>query len=429
MSVAMIVLMIIFLFIGMPVGFALGVAGFVGLLLVGGMESVSSILSTVPFRSAAHYTLSTLPMFILMAQFISASRIVDDIFVAAQRWLERLPGGLAIATIFASAGMAAMSGSSTASAATLSSIAVPQMLKHGYSSRVATGVVTVSGTLAIMIPPSIAFVIYGIITETSIGKLLIAGIIPGIISAAMFCLGIFLWGRFSPGVMPPSTSIYTWKERWVSLKPLWAFIVLSVTVVGSMYVGLATPTEAAAFGAFGAFLIPLFLRRMSGKDFRVSVVTAIRVTTMIFTIIIGAMIFGYFLTLTQATQNLITFLGELQVSPMTVMGCVVILYLFLGCIMDQVAIQLITLPLTFPLVTSLGYNPIWFGVIVTKLAEIGMVTPPVGMNAYVVSATTKTPLDVVFRGTSMLLTMDCITLALLLAFPSLSTYLPSKMMG
>jgi tripartite ATP-independent transporter DctM subunit len=429
MSVAMIVLMVIFLFIGMPVGFALGVAGFVGLLLAGGMESVSSILSTVPFRSAAHYTLSTLPMFILMAQFISASRIVDDIFVAAQRWLERLPGGLAIATIFASAGMAAMSGSSTASAATLSSIAVPQMLKHGYSPRVATGVVTVSGTLAIMIPPSIAFVIYGIITETSIGKLLIAGIIPGIISAAMFCLGILLWNRFSPGVMPPSTSIYTWKDRWVSLKPLWAFIILSVTVIGSMYVGLATPTEAAAFGAFGALLIPLFLRRMSRKDFRVSVVTSIQVTTMIFTIIIGAMIFGYFLTITQATQNLITFLGQLKVSPMVVMGCVVILYLFLGCIMDQVAIQLITLPLTFPLVTSLGYDPIWFGVIVTKLAEIGMVTPPVGMNAYVVSATTKTPLDVVFRGTSMLLTMDCITLALLLAFPSLSTYLPSKMMG
>jgi tripartite ATP-independent transporter DctM subunit len=429
MSVAMIVLMIIFLFIGMPVGFALGVAGFIGLLLVGGMESVSSILSTVPFRSAAHYTLSTLPMFILMAQFISASRIVDDIFVAAQRWLERLPGGLAIATIFASAGMAAMSGSSTASAATLSSIAVPQMLKHGYSSRVATGVVTVSGTLAIMIPPSIAFVIYGIITETSIGKLLIAGIIPGIISAAMFCLGILLWNRVSPGVMPPSTSIFTWKDRWVSLKPLWAFIILSVTVIGSMYIGLATPTEAAAFGAFGALLIPLFLRRMSKKDFRVSVVTAIRVTTMIFTIIIGAMIFGYFLTITQATQNFITFLGQMQVSPTLVMGCVVILYLFLGCIMDQVAIQLITLPLTFPLVTSLGYDPIWFGVIVTKLAEIGMVTPPVGMNAYVVSATTKTPLDVVFRGTSMLLTMDCITLALLLAFPSLSTYLPSKMMG
>jgi tripartite ATP-independent transporter DctM subunit len=425
----MIVLMIIFLFIGMPVGFALGVAGFIGLLLVGGMESVSSILSTVPFRSAAHYTLSTLPMFILMAQFISASRIVDDIFVAAQRWLERLPGGLAIATIFASAGMAAMSGSSTASAATLSSIAVPQMLKHGYSSRVATGVVTVSGTLAIMIPPSIAFVIYGIITETSIGKLLIAGIIPGIISAAMFCLGILLWNRVSPGVMPPSTSIFTWKDRWVSLKPLWAFIILSVTVIGSMYIGLATPTEAAAFGAFGALLIPLFLRRMSKKDFRVSVVTAIRVTTMIFTIIIGAMIFGYFLTITQATQNFITFLGQMQVSPTLVMGCVVILYLFLGCIMDQVAIQLITLPLTFPLVTSLGYDPIWFGVIVTKLAEIGMVTPPVGMNAYVVSATTKTPLDVVFRGTSMLLTMDCITLALLLAFPSLSTYLPSKMMG
>jgi C4-dicarboxylate transporter DctM subunit len=429
MSLAMVTLMLILLFLGMPVGFALGVSGFLGLLLVGGLESASSILSTVPYRSAAHYTLSTLPMFILMAQFVSASRIVDDIFVAAQRWLERLPGGLAIATIFASAGMAAMSGSSTASAATLSSIAVPQMLRHGYSPRVASGIVTVSGTLAIMIPPSIAFVIYGIITETSIGKLLIAGIVPGIITAANFCIGIFLWKKLSPGSMPPSTSLYTWKDRWVSLKPLWAFIVLSVTVVGSMYAGLATPTEAAAFGAFGALIIPLILRRMTRAGFQQSIAQSIRVTTMIFTIIIGAMIFGYFLTITQTTQNLITFLGGLQVPPMAIMGVIVALYLFLGCIMDQVAIQLMTLPLTFPLVTSLGYDPIWFGVIVTKLAEIGMVTPPVGMNAYVVSATTKTPLEVVFRGTGVLLIMDSISLVLLLAFPSLSTFLPSRMMG
>jgi tripartite ATP-independent transporter DctM subunit len=429
MTLAIVILMVIFLFVGMPVGFALGVAGAIGLWLIGGIDSLGSILSTVPFRSAAHYTLTTLPMFILMAQFISASKIVDDIFIAAQRWLERLPGGLAIATIFASAGMAAMSGSSTASAATLSAIAVPQMIKHGYSPRVATGIVTVSGTLAIMIPPSIAFVIYGIITETSIGKLLIAGIIPGIITAVMYILGILCWNYFIPGVMPPSTSIFTWRDRMQSLRPLWAFIILSITVIGSMYTGLATPTEAAAFGAFGALVIPLVLRRLTLQSFINAVKNAIKTTTMIFTIIIGAMIFGYFLTVTQATQNIINFLGSAKINPMIIMGVIVILYLILGCIMDQVAIQLITLPLTFPLVTSLGYDPIWFGVIVTKLAEIGMVTPPVGMNAYVVSATTRTPLDVVFKGTGALLLADVVTLILLLAFPILSTYLPSRMMG
>lgn len=422
-----ILLMLVFMFLGMPVGFSLGVAGLIGLLLVGGLDSVSSILSTVPFRTAAHYTLSTLPMFILMAHFIAASKIVDDIFNAAQRWLERLPGGLAIATIFAAAGMAAMSGSSTASAASLSSIAVPQMRKYGYSQRVAAGVVTVAGTLAIMIPPSIAFVIYGIVTETSIGKLLIAGIIPGIITAAMYCIGIFFWYKIQPGVMPPPTRIYSWKERWVSLKPLWAFIILSTIVIGSMYVGLATPTEAAAFGAFGSLILPLALKRMSKPGFTHAVTAAVKVTTMIFTIIIGAMIFGYFLTLTQTTQNIIKLLAGLSVPPWLIFFLIVVLYLVLGCIMDQIAILLITLPLTFPLVTSLGYDPIWYGVIITKLTEIGLITPPVGMNAYVVSATTKIPLDEVFKGTGVLLCVECISLAILMAFPFLSTYLPSRM--
>ena len=232
LGASIVVLMLVFLFLGMPVAFALGAAGAIGLYWSGGADTVFGILGTVPYRSAAHYPLSTLPMFILMAHFISASKIVDDIFVAAKRWLERLPGGLAITTIFASAGMAAMSGSSTASAATLSTMAVPQMIKHGYSKRIATGVVTVAGTLAIMIPPSIAFVLYGIITETSIGKLLIAGILPGILTAAMYCLSILIWSRVAPESMPRSSSVYSWKERFDSLKPLWPFLILASIVIG-----------------------------------------------------------------------------------------------------------------------------------------------------------------------------------------------------
>jgi len=387
------------------------------------------VLSTVPFRTAAHYTLSTLPMFILMAQFIATARIVDDIFSAAQRWLERLPGGLAIATVFASAGMAAMAGSSTASAATLASVAIPQMRKHGYSQKVAAGVVTVSGTLAIMIPPSIPFVVYGIVTETSIGKLLIAGIIPGVITAVMYTLGILLWHKLQPGIMPRPTQLYSWKERWASLKPLWAFIILSMTVIGSMYAGVATPTEAAAIGAFGALVIPLALRRITKTGFSQAVLESIKVSTMIFTIIIGAMIFGYFLTLTQTTQNLVRFLGGLPVPSWAILSMIIVLYLVLGTIMDQIAILLITLPLTFPLVINMGYNPLWFGVVITKIVEIGMITPPVGMNAYVVSATSGIPLEEVFKGTGVLLLVEIISLIILLAFPILSTFLPSMMIG
>jgi C4-dicarboxylate transporter, DctM subunit len=429
LGVSIVILMVVFLFLGMPVAFALGSAGAIGLYLFGGTDAVFGVLGTVPYRSAAHYTLSTLPMFILMAHFISASKIVDDIFVAAQRWLEKLPGGLAITTIFAAAGMAAMSGSSTASAATLSTMAVPQMVKHGYSRSVATGVVTVAGTLAIMIPPSIAFVLYGIITETSIGRLLIAGIIPGILTAVMYCLGILIWNKAAPGSMPPSTAMYSWKDRFDSLKSLWPFFILASIVIGSMYSGLATPTEAAALGAFGALVIPIVLGRMSRQDFFAAVVAAMKSTTMIFTIIIGAMIFGYFLTITESTQHLISYIGELPVSRWFIMIAIVIVYLILGCVMDQVAIILVTLPMVFPLIVHLGFDPIWFGVICTKTAEIGMATPPVGMNAFVVSATTKVPLDEVFRGTWPLIATDVVSLILLLAFPLLSTWLPSTMMG
>jgi C4-dicarboxylate transporter DctM subunit len=429
LGASMVVLMLVFLFLGMPVAFALGCAGAIGLYLVGGADSLFGILGTVPYRSAAHYTLSTLPMFILMAQFISVSRIVDDIFVAAQRWLERLPGGLAITTIFAAAGMAAMSGSSTASAATLSTMAVPQMVKHGYSKRVATGVVAVAGTLAIMIPPSIAFVLYGIITETSIGKLLIAGIVPGLLTAGMYVLGVLIWAKVSPGAMPASTSRHSWKDRFDALRPLWPFLILASIVIGSMYGGLATPTEAAALGAFGSLVIPMALGRMSRRDFGAAVVGAMKSTTMIFTIIIGAMIFGYFLTITETTQQLIAYIGGLRVNRWIILLAIVVLYLVLGCIMDQVAIILITLPMVFPLVTSLGFDPIWFGVVCTKTAEIGMATPPVGMNVYVVSATTKVPLEDVFKGTAPLLAMDAVSLVLLIAFPALSTWLPSTMGG
>jgi len=429
LGISLVLLMLLFLFTGMPVAFALAVAGAIGLYLFDGMDTMLGLLGTVPFRSAAHYTLSTVPMFILMAQFISVSGIVDDVFTAAQRWLERLPGGLAITTIFAAAGMAAMSGSSTASAATLSTMAVPQMVKHGYSPRIATGVVTIAGTLAIMIPPSIAFVLYGIITETSIGRLLIAGIIPGILTAAMYCITIVIWSKVSPGSMPASTIRHSWKARVDSLRNLWPFMILASIVIGSMYGGIATPTEAAALGAFGSLLIPLVMGRMSVTKFKTAVMLTMRSTTMIFAIIIGAMIFGYFLTITESTQSLIAWIGELDVNRWVIMLFIVALYLVLGCIMDQVAIILVTLPLVFPLIVSLGFDPIWFGVICTKTAEIGMATPPVGMNAYVVSATTKVPLEDVFRGTGPLLATDMLALAVLLAFPALSTWLPSTMVG
>lgn len=425
-ATTVLLLMLLLLFLGMPVGFAMGVAGIIGLFLEGGPSAVISIMSNAPYRSVANISLSTVPMFIFMAEIVSRANIVQEVFDAAKKWLGKTPGGLAIATVIASAGMGAMSGSSTAAAACMSSITIPEMRRVGYDLRVAAGVVTVAGTLAIMIPPSIPLVIYGIVTETSIGKLLIAGIIPGVMTALIYSAGIILWNRAKPGVMPPGQA-YPWREKFASLKPLWAFLILGSVVIVTLYFGLGTPTEAAAVGAFGAAIISLATRRINLRGIYAAALQTAKITAMIFTIIIGAMVVGYFFTLTQAPQNVIKGIGGAGLPAWSVMGLVVLLYLFLGCIMDAIAILLLTLPLTFPLVMHLGFDPIWYGIITTKLIEIGLVTPPVGMNAYVVSATVKAPLDDVFRGTGVMLGFEMVSLFLLLFFPVIATWLPSFM--
>jgi tripartite ATP-independent transporter DctM subunit len=320
-----------------------------------------------------------------------------------------------------------MSGSSVASAATTASIVIPEMKKSGYKTHVAAGVVTVAGTLAIMIPPSVGLVIYGVITENSIGQMLIAGIIPGIMTALVYVAGVIVWYKLRPGAMPPVTSQYSWGQRLASLKPIWPFMVLVFLVIGSIYLGWATVTEAASVGALGSIVIPAAQGRMRIKDTIPAVVRTLEITTMIFTIIIGAMIFGYFLTMTQAPNRLITLISQMNLAPWMVMLLFLLILGVLGLMLDQLAIVLITLPLMYPVVVELGYHPIWFGIIVVKVAEIGLITPPVGMNAYVVSASTGIPLDMVFRGVGVMLIFELITLALLLSFPALTTWLPSMM--
>jgi len=301
------------------------------------------------------------------------------------------------------------------------------MINRGYRPHVATGVIAVAGTLAIMIPPSIPLVLYGIVTENSIGKLLMAGVIPGIMTAAIYTIGIIIWIKVRPDAMPRSSATYTMEEKFRALRPLWAFIILASVVLGSIYLGLATPTEAAAVGAFGALVIPLLRRQLDLNGVRHAVRSTIQVTTMIFMIIIGAMIFGYFLTMTQATQGLIRFIAGLHTSPSVVLFLLIILYLILGCFLDVIAILLITLPLVYPLVVSLGFDAIWFGVLVVKLIEVALITPPLGMNAFVISASTGIEVERVFKGTGVMLLFEGVTLVLLIFFPRIVTWLPSMM--
>jgi len=422
-----VLLLLALLFLGMPVAFSLGISGIVGMYLTEGFDGVYSLLYTVPYRTAAHYTMSVIPMFVLMAQAVSASGLVGDVFEAAKRWLERLPGGMAIAAILTSAGVAAMSGSSVASAAATASIAIPEMEKHGYKTHVAAGVVTVAGTLAIMIPPSIGLVIYAMITENSISKMLIAGIIPGIMTALVYILGVMIWQKVSPESMPPVTNRYSWKERFNAILPIWPFLILVFLVMGSIYVGWATVTEAASVGAFGSLIIPIVQGRLKITDAIPAVIKMLEISAMIFTIIIGAMIFGYFITITQAANQIIEIILAMNAPSWIVLGLILVILAALGMILDQLAITMIALPLVYPIITEFGYNQIWFGIIMIKVAEIGLITPPIGMNAYIVSAAADIPLDQVFRGVGVMLCFEVITLSLLLYFPFLSTWLPNLM--
>jgi tripartite ATP-independent transporter DctM subunit len=409
------------LVVGMPIGFAMGIVGTVGLYLIGGINLALGILSVAPYRNTASWLLTAIPLFILMAEILSASRISSDMFRAANKWVGHLPGGLAVATVFTSAGFGAVSGSSTAATATMARTVAPEAEKYGYDRGMIVGTVAAAGTLSIMIPPSVVLMVYGIITETSIGGLFIAGIVPGIITALSFAGITMAWASLNPNLAPPVQS-HGWRERILSLRELWPVIVLFVFVVAGIYSGAVTVTEAAAVGCFGAILIAaVMLRRMGWRDFMGALERATRPTAMIFTIIIGAHIFGYFVTLTMAPQALVAYVQGLEIGPGMVILILIVIYVLLGCVMDQLAILILTMPIVFPMVMELGYSPIWFGILVTKTVEIGLITPPIGMNVFVASSITGVPLKRVFAGVMPFVLAEFAVLALIAFFPEIVT--------
>ncbi len=429
MLVASIVLfLLVLLAIGTPVAFALAIVGSVGLYALGGLRMVMGILDTVPLSAASSYELITVPMFLLMAEFVIVSGVADDLFNAATTWVGRVRGGLGIATAFAGAGFGAISGSSTASAATLSSTTIPAMLKAGYEPKLACGVVAISGTLAMLIPPSIALVLFGIIADVSIGDLLIGGVVPGLVVTLAIALTV-RWLVWRDPTRAPLGRAYSWPEKFQSLKLVWPMLVLFMAVTGIIYLGVATPTEAAGIGAFGAFLIALLRGQASVKATRLALLRAAQTTCMIIMIILGAHIFGYFLTVTQSTQQIVAAIGAWPVDRWVIMATIIVIYLVLGCFMDQIAILILTVPIMLPLIKTLGFDPVWFGVLVIVTAEVGMVTPPVGLNVFVVSRYTGRPLDEVFRGVGPHVFAHLIVIGLFCLFPQLILWLPQTMQG
>ncbi len=418
--------LIILLLIEMPIAFAMMIAATVGLYLVGGESFVASYLADVFHSVSASYVFLTIPMYVLLAQFMAQSGMARDIIKASDLWLGRLRGGLGVACVMASAFMAAIIGSSTASSATMSAAAFPSMRDVGYDRRVSVGIIAISGTLAIMIPPSIVLIIYGILTELSVGKLLIAGLLPGVLTAVGYIVTILVIGWRHPDKMPAQPH-FDFAAASRSLLPVWPVLLLMLLIVGGLYGGAATPTEIGAVGAAAALVITVLMRRMDGTRFVTALQDTLGTTVMIVTIVIGAMMFGYFLTLTQATQTLFAAIQESGLSPWMVMGLLVLIYLVLGMFMDQIAILVLTVPLTHALVTQLGFDGIWYGIVITKTVEIGLVTPPLGLNVFVTSGVTKVPLADCFRGVAPFLLVEAVVLALLLAFPQISLLLPNLM--
>ncbi|MBV8889340.1 MAG: TRAP transporter large permease [Alphaproteobacteria bacterium] len=418
--------LLVLLSLGVPIGFALGIAGSLGLLAIGGTDTLLGILSTAPISTVSIYELIAIPMFVLMAEFVIVSRVAERLYDSLVIWVGRMPGGLAIATAFAGAGFGAISGSSTIGAATLASTSLPAMIRHGYERRMANGVVAISGTLGMLIPPSIALILYSILTDLSVAKLLIAGIIPGVIITFVIVFTVLFLVWRDPSRAPAGRS-YSFGAKVRSLGATAPMLLLIVVVVGSIYLGLATPTEASSLGAFGAFCVAFGRGHLNAATFRSALANAARTTAMITTILLGAHIFGYALALTQTTQHFVAAIGGLNANRYVIIALVILLKLCLGFFLDQFAILILTVPIMVPLVVALGFDPIWFGVVLVLTAEVGMVTPPVGMNAFVIARYTGRPVEEVFAGVLPHVIAHLIAIVGFTIFPFLILWLPSTM--
>ncbi len=419
--------LLITLVIGIPIAIALAASGMFGIYLVtGDWSKVMGIVSMAPFSSVADYALTTIPMFILMAYVSASSGLARDLYTAASNWMSHIKGGLAIATVFACGIFGAMSGASVAAASVMSRIAMPEMRRHGYSDELAAGSIGIGATLDILIPPSIAMVIYGIATQTSIGKLLIAGVIPGIIVGILLCASIYVWVLITPSHAPETFRVPK-KERWDSVFRIWPSLLLILIVLTLLYTGIATPSEVGALGAFIAAAIGFAFGRLNWAGTIEAFKMTIRTSAMIFLILIGATIFGYYMALSRIPQHVVEAVTEANLNRWVVIIGIVVAYFVISMFMDEIPLLLLTLQLTFPLVTSLGFDPIWFGVLSMMMVSMGLVFPPVGIIAFVVSATAGVDLMKVYKGTSVLMISIVLATILVMIFPQIALWLPATM--
>jgi C4-dicarboxylate transporter DctM subunit len=422
-----IIALFLFIFSRMPVGFVMAIIGFIGFGTLVSFDASLNLVAKDIYTVFGSYNLTVIPLFVLMGQLAYHSGISKRLFDAAYKFIGHWPGGLAIATIGACAGFAAICGSTNATAATMAAVTLPEMKRYNYKPELATGVVAAGGSLGILIPPSVIFIVYGILTEQSIGKLFVAGILPGILLTALFALTIVIWTSLRPDLGPRGPKV-TFREKMESLSGLVETLILFIMVMGGLFVGFFTPTEAGAVGAFGTLILAVARRNLSWNGFITSLFETTRISCMILVIVAGATIFGHFLAVSRIPFDIANWISTLDLPNFVIMLFIIFIYLIGGCFIDSLALIMLTVPIFYPVITYLGYDPIWFGVVIVLITQIGVITPPMGINVYVVSGVARdVPLETIFKGVLPLLLALVIGTLLLIPFPQIALYLPGLM--
>jgi C4-dicarboxylate transporter DctM subunit len=421
------VVLFVLMLLRVPVGMAMGLVGVAGYSYLVGAGPALKLIGQTSMRTVTDYTFGVIPMFMLMGAFVSVSGVSKELFRAANSFVGHLRGGLGVATVVACGGFAAICGSSVATAATFAGVAYPEMRRYGYPQSFSTGVIAAGGTLGAMLPPSTVLAVYAIITQQDIGKLFMAGIVPGLLALVMYVITIAILVRLRPDMLPAG-EMKPWSERIRGLKEVWAPLVLFAFVIGGLYGGVFTPTEAGGMGAGGAFLLGVLRGKLSRAQIREALLQATRTSAAVFTVLIGALLFGYFLTITQVPQRLTELLSSLGLGPYGVLALIMLMYLVLGCLMDAMAMIILTVPIIYPIVIGLGFDPIWFGIIIVMTVELGLIHPPVGMNVFVIKSVVKdVSFSTIFKGVIPFVITDLIRLLILIAFPIIALWLPNRM--
>lgn len=415
------------MFAGLPLAFALGLVGYLGFGLLSGFAPSGAIAAQVTWDTLSSYSLSVLPLFVLMGNLVNHAGLSSDLYAASNAVVGHRKGGLAIATILACGGFSAVSGSSLATAATMSSIALPSMRKYGYSESLSSGAVAAGGTLGILIPPSVIMVIYGSMTETSVGKLFIAGVVPGLLGVVFYALAVMVVVHLNPAAGPAGPRLEL-RDKLRQIGRVWQVLSLFMLVIGGIYAGIFTATEAAGIGASGAFVIAALKGSLTPATLYRIFAETVRTSAMLMAVLVGALIFANFINIAGAPRAIIDMIEALQLGPFWVLLLLILFYLVLGCVFDSLAMILLTVPVVFPLVQAFGFDPIWFGIIIVVVVEISLITPPIGMNIFVIrSVNPELPVTTIFRGIVPFLIADFLRLALLLLIPALVLYLPMQM--